>query len=195
MKQLIKSCVYWLSILLVSPIIILAYVTRLISGADQATTTCSQLMSLIPGQSGNYLRKACYRFVINHCSESSLVSFGTLFSHQDTDINAGVYIGPQSNIGKCSIEENCLLGSGVHILSGKKQHAFDDLDTPIKDQGGHFEKITIGRDSWIGNGAIVMANIGKHSIVAAGSVVVETVPDYSIVAGNPAKVIKSRAST
>lgn len=195
MKQLIKSCVYWLSILLVSPIIILAYVTRLISGADQATTTCSQLMSLIPGQSGNYLRKACYRFVINHCSESSLVSFGTLFSHQDTDINAGVYIGPQSNIGKCSIEENCLLGSGVHILSGKKQHAFDDLATPIKDQGGHFEKITIGRDSWIGNGAIVMANIGKHSIVAAGSVVVETVPDYSIVAGNPAKVIKSRAST
>ncbi len=77
-------------------------------------------------------------------------------------------------------------------MSGKTQHYFDDIETPIKDQGGEFEKITIGEDCWIGNGALIMANIGKKCVIGAGSVVTHDVPDYSIVAGNPAKVIKKR---
>ena len=84
------------------------------------------------------------------------------------------------------------MGSGVHIMSGKTQHNFSDLDTPIKDQGGEFTKIIIGEDSWIGNGSLIMANIGRHCIVGAGSVVIDDIEDYSIVAGNPAKFIKKR---
>ena len=75
---------------------------------------------------------------------------------------------------------------------GKNQHFFYETDTPIKDQGGKFEKIVIGENCWIGNGALVMANIGDHCIIGAGSVVTEDVPAYSIVAGNPARIIKNR---
>jgi acetyltransferase-like isoleucine patch superfamily enzyme len=121
-----------------------------------------------------------------------VISFLVLLSQQDTEIASGVYIGPQSNIGKCRIGKNTLLGSGVHIMSGKNQHNIGDLDSPIKDQGGTFEKISIGQDCWVGNGALIMANIGDKCVVGAGSVVVNDVPAYSIVGGNPAKIIKKR---
>jgi len=152
----------------------------------------SQLLSIIPGKLGNFLRKNYFRFTMSHCSSECLIGFATLFSQSDTEIHHNVYIGPQCNIGKCIIERNCLLGSGVHILSGKGQHNFDSLDTPIQEQGGQYEKIIIGEDSWIGNGAIIMANIGKQCVIGAGSVVIKDIPDHSIVGGNPAKILKSR---
>jgi acetyltransferase-like isoleucine patch superfamily enzyme len=77
-------------------------------------------------------------------------------------------------------------------MSGKGQHNFDDLNVPIKDQGGVFAKISIGENCWIGNGSMVMANIGDGCIVGAGSVVINDIPAHSIIAGNPAKVLKNR---
>ena len=77
-------------------------------------------------------------------------------------------------------------------MSGSGQHNFDDLDTPIQQQGGKYEKIKIGEDSWVGNGCLIMANIGKKCIIGAGSVVSKDIPDYSIAVGNPAKVIRNR---
>lgn len=126
------------------------------------------------------------------CDKDCAISFGTIFSQVDTEIGKGVYIGPQCNIGKCRIENNCTLGSGVHIMSGKNQHHFEDLNTPIQEQGGSFEKVTIGEDTWIGNGSLIMANVGRKCIIGAGSVVTRDVDDFCIVAGNPAKVIKKR---
>ncbi|HVK98677.1 MAG TPA: acyltransferase [Dongiaceae bacterium] len=192
MKAFVKNTVYWLFVVLASPVILLFHLLALAGNHDSLTAGFSQFLSLFPGQLGNYFRKAALRFIITRCDQDSLVAFGVLLSHQDTEIEAGVYIGPQCNIGKCRIEKNCLLGSGVHIMSGKKQHSFTDLDTPIRDQGGRFEKVVIGEDTWIGNGALIMANVGKKCIIGAGSVVTDDVEDYSIVVGNPAKVVKKR---
>ena len=52
--------------------------------------------------------------------------------------------------------------------------------------------VTIGKDCWIGGGAIICpgVTIGDRCIVAAGSVVTRDVPDDSLVAGNPAVVKK-----
>lgn len=149
-------------------------------------------MSLFPGLAGSYLRNSFYHLTMSNCEQGAFIGFGTLFSQPDTDIGRGTYIGPQCNIGTCRIGRDVLFGSGVHILSGKNQHNFEDVDVPIRDQGGQLTKIQIGDDSWIGNGAIVMANIGRKCVVAAGSVVVSDVDDYQIVGGNPAKVIKQR---
>jgi virginiamycin A acetyltransferase len=166
-----------------------------ISPAGQKKTTftaLSQFFSLFPGRLGSYFRNALYSLIMKNCSNNGVIYFGSLFSDPDTEIYDNVYIGPQCNIGKSVIGKNTLIASGVHILSGKNQHNFDDIDTPIQQQGGHYEKITIGEDCWIGNTAVIMASVGNKAIVAAGSVVVNEVPDYAIVAGNPAKVIKMR---
>ncbi len=192
LKQTAKNLVHFVALVAVLPIYFLYSIASLLSSKDRAFTGYSQLMSLFPGLMGSYLRVAFYRLTMKQCEGDLMISFGTLFSQRDTELCEGLYIGPQCNIGKCRIEKNTLLGSGVHIMSGKGQHNFDDLETPIQEQGGNFESITIGEDCWIGNGSLIMANVGKKCIVGAGSVVTKDVPDYSIVAGNPAKIIKSR---
>jgi acetyltransferase-like isoleucine patch superfamily enzyme len=193
MKRLIKHSINLIFVVLVFPLILLYWFSLIIFRNDNAIfASFSQLLSLLPGKIGSYTRCGFYRFAMTKCDTECVIAFATIFSQVDIEIEAGTYIGPQCNIGMCKIEKNCLIGSGVHILSGKRQHNFTDLEVPIKDQGGCLEKVSIGEDTWVGNGSLIMANVGKQCIVAAGSVVVNDVPDYSVVAGNPAKTIKSR---
>ena len=190
MKVIIKQIIFIIAAAVISPVTVLYFIANTVLKSDALLSGFSQFLSLLPGKVGTYLRAGFYRFTFTTCSPDAVISFLVLFSQRDTEIKSGVYIGPQCNIGKCKIDKDTLLGSSVHIMSGKEQHNFDDLSKPIKDQGGVFEKITIGQNSWIGNGALIMANVGRHCVVAAGSVVINDVDDYSVVAGNPAKVIK-----
>lgn len=191
LKQVLKFIFRGVFILCALPFSALFFISPA-SLKKSVFSALSQLFCLFPGKLGGYYRNALYSLIMKKCSNNGVISFATIFSHPDTEIDDNVYIGPQCNIGKSVIGKNTLIASGVHILSGKNQHNFSDLDTPIQQQGGHFQKIEIGEDCWIGNTAVVMANIGDKAIVAAGSVVVNDVPDYAIVAGNPAKVIKYR---
>lgn len=52
--------------------------------------------------------------------------------------------------------------------------------------------IIIGKNVWIGAGAIILpgVNIGDGAVVGAGSVVTKDVPANTVVAGNPTKPIK-----
>lgn len=190
MKAKIKQLAQWLSAIIMLPFTLLFFVFSLLAGKDEAICTLSQLLSLLPGKVGSYLRAGFYRFALKKCHPSAVIGFGTIFSQADTEIAEGVYIGPQCNIGLCSIGKDTLLGSGVHIMSGKGQHNFDDPDVPIRDQGGAFEKVTIGENCWLGNGALIMANIQNRCVIAAGSVVANQVHENSLFAGNPAKKIK-----
>lgn len=178
-------------IVLISPLIAVHIGLRPLS-KDGIFVFSNQLLSVIPGIFGSYCRIAFNRFAMTRCHPECVIGFATLFSQNDTEIHKGVYIGPQCNIGMCRIGANTLIASGVHILSGNKQHNFDDLSTPIQQQGGVYTKISIGEDSWIGNGSLVMANVGDKCIIGAGSVVIEDIPDYSIAVGNPARIIKKR---
>jgi len=186
-----KKAAQYVSLLCILPVYACYRLLSLVD-KDSAFASCSQFMSLYPGNLGSYLRNSFYHLTMNHCDQGVVISFGTLFSQIDTDIYHGTYIGPQCNIGSCKIEQDCLLGSGVHILSGKHQHTISDVDTPVREQGGKLTKISIGEDTWIGNGAIVMADIGRKCVVAAGAVVVDPVNDNQIVAGNPATIIRTR---
>jgi virginiamycin A acetyltransferase len=192
MKTFLKPILFTICAVLMAPITLLYFTFSAMLNKDNVLASYSQFLSLLPGRLGVYLRGGFYRFVFTQCSPDAVISFMVLFSQSDTEISEGVYIGAQCNIGRCSIGKNTLLGSGVHIMSGKGQHNFDDLNIPIKEQGGVFEKISIGENCWLGNGAMVMANIGDGCIVGAGSVVINDIPAHSIVAGNPAKLLKNR---
>lgn len=174
------------------PLVALYRLFCLIDPSETTFQAFSQLLSLVPGKTGVFLRAACYSLVFTDTSDETSIGFMTIFSHADTTLGRGVYIGAQCNIGKCTIGDGTLLGSGVHILSGSRQHDFSDIDVPIQEQGGVFEKISIGKDCWLGNTCVVMAELGDQSIVAAGSVVTKPVAVADIVAGNPARAVRSR---
>ncbi|PTB93723.1 acetyltransferase [Marinobacter sp. B9-2] len=192
MTEIAKKTIRIGALIVVSPLVVLYWLLRPVSREDSLFAAFSQTVSLFPGLLGSYLRIAFYRCAMSHCASDSYIGFGTLFSHRDTELHSGIYIGPQCNIGLSVIHRNCLLGSGVHLLSGKNQHRFDDPDTPIRLQGGEFTKISLGENTWVGNGAIIMANVGRDCIIGAGTVVTNDIPPGSIVAGNPGKVVRSR---
>lgn len=188
LKRLVKS----LFLVFAFPLYLLCQVFSQLGSADGVFTSFSQGLSLIPGKLGVYLRAAFYRLACPGTSDEISVGFLTILSHRNTTIGRGVYIGPQSNIGKCTIGENTLIGSGVHILSGSRQHEFKDIQKPIQDQGGVFEKIRIGADCWLGNTSLVMADLEDHSILAAGSVLTKPSARGDILVGNPAKYVNNR---
>lgn len=192
LRDVVKKAIRFIVALLVLPLFLLYWLLSSLFVRDEVFSAFSQFLSPIPGKIGTYCRSAFYAMACARTSQDMSVGFLTLLSHADTTIEQGVYIGPQGNIGMCKIGKNTLLGSGVHVLSGSRQHRFSDPDTPIKEQGGEFIKIGIGEDCWIGNGAIIMADIGNKCVVAAGSIVTKPVAENSIVAGNPAKVISNR---
>jgi virginiamycin A acetyltransferase len=159
---------------------------------EQAFRTSSQQLSLLPGFLGDYLRGEFYRLTLPRVGVDIQISFGTLLSSRQATIGDHVYIGSHCVIGNVEIGSDVLLGSNVHLLSGQAQHGTVDLDRPIRLQAGRFERISVGEDTWIGNGAIVMASVGRKCVVGAGSVVVSEIPDFAIAAGNPARVLRSR---
>jgi acetyltransferase-like isoleucine patch superfamily enzyme len=63
----------------------------------------------------------------------------------------------------------------------------------MREQQGHLTCVVVGEDTWIGSGAIVMADIGRGSIIGAGAVVTNAVPDNVMAAGVPARVVRTRA--
>ncbi|NNE34167.1 MAG: hypothetical protein HKN13_02955 [Rhodothermales bacterium] len=75
----------------------------------------------------------------------------------------------------------------MSIPSGKRQHLDDDGKMA---DGTWFERVTIGENSWIGEGAIVLADIGAESIVSAGAVVLKDFSPNTLIGGNPAKTIR-----
>jgi virginiamycin A acetyltransferase len=192
MKQLLKSLSQTLALILVIPLYLLMKTSELLVPTDQPFQGCSQLLSLFPGVPGNYLRAQFYRLALAECHGDCCIEFGTRLNQRSIEIGHRVYIGTNCCIGACRIEDDVLIGSNVDIISGSSQHRFDDLETPIREQGGTLVPIVIGADSWLGNSSVVVANVGPKSIIGAGSTVVREIPAYSIAVGNPARVIKSR---
>lgn len=161
-------------------------------GRQRAFPGWSQAYSLLPGLVGVYLRRGFYWWVLPRVGRDSWIGFGTVFSHPSTEMGERVYVGVGCMLGDVTLEDDVLLGSHVSIINGNRQHGIDRLDIPVREQPGEFPRITIGRDTWIGDRSIVMANVGRYAVVGAGSVVTKPVPDYAIVVGNPARTIGNR---
>jgi len=163
---------------------------RFLVGSSRLYLFWAQMLALVPGLPGSFLRRAFYWLVFPKVSWHCEIGFGTFFSQPWSVIGKNVYIGPYCIIGKTVIGDGSLIASRVSIPSGKKQH--DRLPngclTPAREE--RFEVVCLGKNVWIGEGAVVMADLGDHVTVGAGTVVTKKVPSDCLVVGNPMKIIK-----
>jgi acetyltransferase-like isoleucine patch superfamily enzyme len=195
MKSLLKAVAGGVCLVLAMPAYLGFRAAALLLGARKAFPGWSQLFSLFPGLTGVYLRRAFYRLVLPRCDPDACLSFGAVFSHPTAAVGRSVYVGPFCCLGDVTLEDDVLLGSHVSVANGAAQHGIGRLDVPVREQGGVWPRVTVGRDTWVGDRAVVMADVGEHCVIGAGSVVTRPVPDYAIVAGVPARVIGSRRPT
>jgi acetyltransferase-like isoleucine patch superfamily enzyme len=192
LRSLTRDALVYAGVGLLAPLWLPALVERRLRLGEAVFTGCSELLSLIPGKPGIFLRRSFYRMTLDCCATDCHIGFGTTISHPDTEIHPGVMIGSRCSVGMAVLERNATVGSNVDILSGRHQHGTGRLDAPIQDQGGRFSRVTIGRNSWVGNSAVVMADIGAGCVIGAGSVVVRAIAARSVAAGNPAVVKRTR---
>ena len=85
------------------------------------------------------------------------------------------------------------IGPYVQILT-----ADHPRDAATRDAGLEFgQPIEIGRNVWIGGGAIILpgVTIGDDAVVGAGAIVTRSVPAGTTVAGNPARPLVPQSSS
>lgn len=106
-------------------------------------------------------------------------------------IGAGTSLWAGPGTAKIDIGDDTLIAPAVMITAAN--YRYDD-GSPINAQSMQEADILIGRDVWLGYGAVVLAGarIGNGAIIGAGAIVRSDVPANAIVAGNPAKVIGKR---
>lgn len=188
LKLIVKRAVLAAAFVPVLPLVLLS---RLGSacGSDGFFSAGASFLALFPGKSGSYLRLAYYRGTLDSISPDVFIAFGSYFSRRGAVIGKNVSLGAYCILGDVTLGDNVILASRVSITSGKRQHAQRyDADNPSEEM--IFDHLTIGRDCWIGEGAIIMADVGERCIVSAGSVVTREMPSGRIIAGNPARILQ-----
>lgn len=151
--------------------------------------TFTQLVALLPGIPGAFLRRAFYCWTLERCSADCHIGFGTIFSHRQAIVEDHVYIGNYALIGSAHLQAHCLIGSRTSILSGKALHVMGDnaLWTPYSAE--RLTRVVLGRNVWVGESAVIVADIGNNSMIGAGAVVTTAVRPDIIVTGNPARFV------
>lgn len=117
------------------------------------------------------------------------------FVHGPVTLAAHVSVNPYATLdgGRKGIR----VGEGSRIATRAALFAFDHgiaPDRPVREQPVRSLGIEVGKDVWIGAGAIVTdgVRIGDHAVVGAGAVVTRDVPAYQVVGGVPARVLFDR---
>ena len=91
------------------------------------------------------------------------------------------------DIGGIDIGDDVLVGPNVSLIT-----AGHPLTPSLRRTGITAAPICVGRNVWIGAGAVVLqgVTIGEDAVVGAGAVVTRDVPPATLVAGAPARVVR-----
>lgn len=88
-----------------------------------------------------------------------------------------IYVGDFTMFGP-----GCVVASAGHPILPELREKTYQYNFPVR----------IGKNCWIGAGAIIVPGItiGDNSVIGAGSVVVKDIPSNVVAAGNPCKVLR-----
>ena len=139
-------------------------------------------------------------------------NFKRIFIGKRVRIFPGARIEVVDNASSIIFQDNISIGQNLHIISGGGQeltigknttisanvfitnidHKYSDIDRHILEQSLAHNETKIGKNCFIGYGAVIQpgTTLGKQCIVGANSVVRGTFPDYCVIVGTPARIVK-----
>jgi acetyltransferase-like isoleucine patch superfamily enzyme len=164
-------------------------------GEDRAFLGLTERLARCPGYWGVYLRAATYGLVLRSCAQDVQIGFGTVFSRPVAVLREHVYVGRYCSLGWVEIERDVMLADFVAIPSGRHTHQVaGDTRTPPRLGENRYQPVRVGEGSWVGTGAVVLAEVGRYCVIGAGAVVTKPIPDFSVAVGTPARVVASTAN-
>lgn len=86
------------------------------------------------------------------------------------------------------VGDNCMFGPNVVIAT-----AGHPILPALRERGLQYNApVRVGKNCWIGAGALVMpgVTIGDNTVIGAGSVVTRDIPSNVVAAGNPCRVLR-----
>lgn len=175
---------------------------------DARTRLGSRSSSRLPKQVRTSLKRLRQSYAVGPNvtvgSGFNLARGAIISAPHDLEIGVSVSVGTFSLVQVDGlIDDFVMVGQRVQVL-GRQDHAAEEMGIPyifsthVSDRPGiEKDRVSIGRDVWIGGGAIIVSgvSIGEGALIAAGSVVVKDVEPYQIVAGNPATFVRWRFSS
>ena len=186
-RRSVKAIIFLIALGMALPLIVLSWLEKRLSRSELLFLLCAQSLAVVPGFPGQWLRGAYYFGTLDGCSWEVRFGFGTLFTHRGATIGSRVSTGAYCVLGHANLGEAVMIGSRVSIPSGKRQH-LDEAGrlAPVT----RFDHVRVGAHSWIGEGAILLADVGEGCIVSAGAVVIDAMPGGQLIGGNPARIIR-----
>lgn len=189
-RRALKSMIYGIALVLTAPFWLSELAIRRLFGHDVLLCGQSQALSLLPGTIGGLIRNAYYRMVLDSCPFHVSFQFGCLISYSQIRIGKGVYVGVRSQFGLVDIGEDTIISDDVHLLSGSHQHNASGFTASFQAQPDFKQRISIGKNCWIGARAVVMADVGDNCLIGAGAVVTRPIPPNCVAVGVPARVVR-----
>ena len=190
-KRRVKFFAQMLGLLRVGPVMVEYKLTQLVVGKTRAFSLCAEKVASIPGMIGVYARYAFYKQTLRHVGKDVCFGYMCMVTKPGARIGQSVYVGRFCSVGLADIGEKVMLSDGVQVLSGRHQHGDGaEGDRAMQDQAQHYQRVRIGKGSWIGTNAVVMNDVGNDAVVGAGAVVVHEVAHGLKVVGVPARSTK-----
>ena len=192
MKKIIKITLNFISQILILPLAFFCKLEELAlpKNSELIFNTCAHIVAMLPGIPGGFLRRAFYNLTLDECSLHCHIGFGTIFSHRSIVVKEHVYIGSYALIGSAHLGEYSLIGSRVSIINNKALHTLGDNGRWTPFSAEIVARISVSKNVWVGEGAIIAADIGEGSMVGAGSVVTTNIKSNVLVVGNPSRFVK-----
>lgn len=112
------------------------------------------------------------------------------------DYGSNIHLGQRVYFNfNCVVLDVCEVRIGDFTLIGPAVQIYTathPLEANLRRTQEFAKPITIGKDVWIGGGAILCpgVTIGDRTVIGAGSVVTKTLPEGVVAAGNPCRLLR-----
>lgn len=190
-KGVLQSFLAVIGVCLAYPFVALAGLDRYLDERDDFFILGGQTLAMVPGIFGNAARRAYYRRTLALFDEGASVHFGSYFSKRGARVGARAGIGAYCVIGLVDIGARVRIASRVSVTSGLHYHGSGATGVRAESE---VRRVSIGPNTWVGEGAVIGADVGADCIIGMGSVVIQPIPDRATVLGNPARRIPPSAA-